>query len=614
MSDEQQAATIDGYLVNAKPDIPDIRDWPYQPALIQLRDEVKPATTLNILDQGQEGACTGFGLAAVTNFLNQGRRRRVEASARMLYEMARIYDEWEGEDYSGSSCRGAIQGFYNMGVCSEEDWAYEVDNPGYLTLERAKSARENTIGAYYRIKHRISDFHAALNEVEVIYVSANVHKGWQGANIIEGVIPFEQESIGGHAFAIVGYNSKGFWVQNSWGENWGDKGIALWTYEDWLVNIRDAWVLRLALPTPQIWHLSSGDSDGTDSTAGAGKSILRAEIAGHFVHLDDGKFHTKGPYWSTSEDVKETARCVQNNPWYEHLLFYAHGGLNSIDASAKRIRSLKNVFMENKIYPFHFMYDTGIMEELKDVIFRKRGKSVDRVSGFSDASDWLLEKLSRVPGRALWREMKRGAKSPFSSQNSAGSQVLDHFMKELADRDSFGIHLAGHSTGAILCAYLLGRLNKESNIPRISSTTLLAPAATVGLFDREYLPLLETAGSAFGIDQMKIYSLTDKLELKDTVGKIYRKSLLYMVSRAFEEEKKAEILGMQKYTGEIDPPTRLEFIYSEGPNGTEPRSQSESHGGFDNDVATMNQLLCSVLGLDSEKDIPRPFKQADLDY
>ena len=87
-----------------------------------------------------------------------------------------------------------------------------------------------------------------------------------------------------------------------------------------------------------------------------------------------------------------------------------------------------------------------------------------------------------------------------------------------------------------------------------------------------------------------------------------------MVSRAFEEDKNAEILGMQKYTGEIDAPTRLEFIYSEGPNGTEPRSQSESHGGFDNDVATMNQLLCSVLGLDSEEDIPRPFTQADLDY
>ena len=28
----------------------------------------------------------------------------------MLYEMAKKYDEWEGEDYVGSSARGAIKG------------------------------------------------------------------------------------------------------------------------------------------------------------------------------------------------------------------------------------------------------------------------------------------------------------------------------------------------------------------------------------------------------------------------------------------------------------------------------------------------------------------------
>ena len=32
--------------------------------------------------------------------------RRV--SPAMLYELARLYDEWPGEDYEGSSCRGAL--------------------------------------------------------------------------------------------------------------------------------------------------------------------------------------------------------------------------------------------------------------------------------------------------------------------------------------------------------------------------------------------------------------------------------------------------------------------------------------------------------------------------
>ncbi len=614
MPNSQQPPSIDGFLVNARPDIPDIRDWPYKPALIQLKSQIKPPTGLTILDQGQEGACTGFGLAAVVNYLNQCRKRPVDASARMLYEMAKVYDEWEGEDYSGSSLRGAIKGFYNTGVCSDDEWPYVVNNPGNLTMERAKAARENTIGAYYRIKHRVSDFHAALNEVEVIYVSADVHEGWQASEITQGVIPFKRVGIGGHAFAVVGYNEKGFWVQNSWGRGWGNKGVALWTYEDWLENIKDAWVLRLALPTPQIWHQPPSATEGTVSTAEARQPIVRTEIAGHFVHLDDGDFHTKGKYWSNSEDVKETAKLVAGNEWYEHLLFYAHGGLNTIDASAKRIRSMKNVFMDNKIYPFHFMYDTGIMEELKDVIFRKRDKSVDRVSAFSDASDWLLEKLTRVPGRALWREMKRGGKSPFSNLNNGGSQVLQHFNSALSGRDSFGIHLAGHSTGAILCAYLLGRLNKESNVPRISTVSLLAPAGTVNLFEKQYVPLLQAAESNFGIDKMTVYNLSDKLERDDNVGKVYRKSLLYLVSRAFEEEKKEEILGMQRFSKDLDPLARLEFVYSKGPNGDEPRSHSDSHGGFDNDVATMNELLCSVLGLSDVEKLTRPFTSKELDY
>jgi len=37
--------------------------------------------------------------------------------------------------------------------------------------------------------------------------------------------------IGGHAIAIVGYDSEHFIVRNSWGEGWGDKGFAYASYD-----------------------------------------------------------------------------------------------------------------------------------------------------------------------------------------------------------------------------------------------------------------------------------------------------------------------------------------------------------------------------------------------
>jgi hypothetical protein len=74
-------------------------------------DEALPAYRQDgmILDQGTEGACTGFGLAAVVNYLlwtaARSRRDRMPAkvSTRMLFHLARFYDEWPGEDYQGSS-------------------------------------------------------------------------------------------------------------------------------------------------------------------------------------------------------------------------------------------------------------------------------------------------------------------------------------------------------------------------------------------------------------------------------------------------------------------------------------------------------------------------------
>jgi hypothetical protein len=611
--------TPDGYTLNVVKDLPDIRDRMYKPALIRVKDEIKPPEVW-ALDQGGEGACTGFGLAAVINLLNRRRDRITRVSPRMLYEMAKKYDQWPGEAYEGSSCRGAIRGWYNMGVCEDELWPYE-DNlqDKYLTRVRAKNAQKNPLGAYYRLRHDIVDFHCALNEVGALFVSAIVHAGWAKKSIPviddqNPVIPLDQEEWGGHAFAIIGYNKKGFWIQNSWGKDWGKGGVALWTYEDWQKNIKDAWAVRLAVAVPQIRRMSTPDPSSLaarDEMAATG--VFRSEIAGHFVHLDDGKYDDHGNYWSNGADIRETASLVSQSDKYDHLLLYAHGGLNSPGDSAKRIRAMKEVFKANRIYSFHFMYDTGLMEELKDVILRKKSMTLDRVGGWTDFSDKLVEKATRHLGRALWGEMKRDARVPFDD-NFDGADTVKALVKAvLMANDRLQLHLVGHSNGSVLVGSLLTRLAKEIPGLDIKTLSLLAPACTNDLFFSQYSDPIK-GSTDLSIGKATVYNLNDQVEQDDNVAKIYRKSLLYLVSNAFETHREAPLLGLKKFNDQIPVSqydNHLEFVYSDGRTDGSTRTASTSHGGFDNDPYTMNDILKMV----TDQATPaRPFTRYDLEY
>ena len=620
-SPQQRATGPGGRKHMALPDVPDVRDLPYQPMLRPLPPARHPPRDLVILDQGKEGACTGYALAAVINLLAsrnylsghdapQDPAERRLVSPQMLYTMARRYDEWPGDKYEGSSLRGALRGFFNNGACSADLWRKPGDRE--FSLQTAKDARNTTLGAYYRLRPVLSDYHAAINETGVIYASAAVHAGWDDPS--GGRIPHQAgEAL--HAFAIVGYDSQGFYIQNSWGENWGENGLAHWSYRDWAANIQDAWVLQLAIPAPDAFGLVAQQGavkGGSTLPTVRNQRPSRTDIAGHFVHVENGSYSGDQPYWSSKDDVAATANLLAASDKYEHLLFYAHGGLNTTDAAATRIAAMAPVFMANGIYPYGIIYDTGLAETLGDVILGRGQDITARTGGLLDLSDDLIERAVGRVGKSLWREMKRDATLPFEPRRD-GEGAIKTFVSALQERRQRGrpeiaLHLVGHSTGAIVVGRLLAALDRT--VPAgmsVSTCSLMAPACTVDFYNQAFRPRLQpNADKPVKLSRATVYNLTDPAEQDDSVATIYRKSLLYLVSNAFEEEKRAPILGMQRYSREIEDPN-LEIFYA-GRN--EKRCQSTTHGGFDNDPATMNDILVQVLG----RAPSRPFSQRDLDY
>jgi len=211
--------------------------------------------------------------------------------------------------------------------------------------------------------------------------------------------------------------------------------------------------------------------------------------------------------------------------------------------------------------------------------------------------------------------MKSGARLPFEVGN-AGTETLQAFISAFdAAGASKKIHLVGHSTGMILHSHLLLRLSKM--VPRfpISTVSLLAPAGTVDLFTDLMQPFLKAPHPEFRIQEMTIYNLDDELEQNDEVAKAYNKSLLYLVSRAFEEEVPERILGMQKYSEVVARRKlpRLTIHYSKGKVPGARVTASETHVGFDNDVLTMNHLLGRVMR-SAGRNVIRPFTPSTLKY
>ena len=89
---------LKGRKLDALQDIPDIRDRIYEPTLAPLPSAIRAPRGLKIYDQGKDGACTGFALAATVNLLLKTNPGTAEAdrvrcvSPEMLYVMARQHD------------------------------------------------------------------------------------------------------------------------------------------------------------------------------------------------------------------------------------------------------------------------------------------------------------------------------------------------------------------------------------------------------------------------------------------------------------------------------------------------------------------------------------------
>jgi len=437
---------------------------------------------------------------------------------------------------------------------------------------------------------------AAIQEVGAIYVSARVHDGWNLREIKADKvshdtlprIPWQSDfkPVGGHAFAMVGFNRRGFIVQNSWGPGWGLYGFAVLAYDDWVANGSDAWVCVLGAPTETssrtFFVSSSADREkqlyeAYPATFGLFRRQKRQhqyqdpavipwneELAyQHSVVMgNDGKVINRlvmndGPV-DTVEDIvlqRPSDWFLQCDEGRRHMVIYAHGGLNSEGDSVSRIRTLAPYFKANGVYPVFLTWKTGLLESIVSIMDDAVRRLFPRYEGIKDVLEKAKEKGVDILDRTLevasenlgvkpiWSQMKQNAAASAKKMgNDRGTFLTVRAIALLKKRfPDLEIHIVGHSAGSIILGYLLNDCTR--NGIQIGTCTLYAAACSVDFANRHYIRAVER--KILRKKDLHMHLLSDQRERDDTVGP-YQKSLLYLVSRALEDWHKTPLLGMAR--------------------------------------------------------------------
>lgn len=292
----------------------------------------------------------------------------------------------------------------------------------------------------------------------------------------------------------------------------------------------------------------------------------------------------------------------------------------------QRLADYRPTLLNHEVYPISFIWHTDFWTTasniLQDALNRRRPEGfLDATKDFMlDRFDDALEPLARqLSGKSQWGEMKENGRMATESRGGGAHLALEHIAK-LAQDGKVEIHVAGHSAGSIFHAPIVRLLTapkgkiKSGYLKghrgcglKIESCTLWAPACTIGLFKDAYLPAIRDGS----VKRFALFTLTDQAENDDHCARIYHKSLLYLVSNAFEAAPRIPlfrdgepILGMEKFIRKdqeiLNLFKRANANWILGPNTAAEHSQegctARHHGDFDDDKPTVMATLARILG------------------
>lgn len=165
--------------------------------------------TADVLDQGNTPHCVEY--SGRQYLMSSPVRNKWKEPNGDLYRQCQLVDEWEGEDYDGTSVNALFKVLKSKGYVTEYRWAYDNDSVASYLL---------TTGP--------------------MVVGTDWYTGMMDTNR-DGFVNTSGYQEGGHAYLLTGTNTRkrcpdgslgAHRITNSWGVRWGENGRAWISYAD----------------------------------------------------------------------------------------------------------------------------------------------------------------------------------------------------------------------------------------------------------------------------------------------------------------------------------------------------------------------------------------------
>ena len=217
-------------------------------ALASLPPSIKLLPSPAILDQGKAGTCVLNASAVAYMDLMIAQGLFVGVPSRLF--MRWITAEFEGDpmEDNGVCIRDTVKMFIQYGVCSEHEWPYDLSQIFVKPPDHCYyNAKKEKIIEYRRIvgEHNLK---ACLAEKYPVIIGIPLDEYFEGEEVAATgkMRAFDEKSfVGNHGVLLRGYDDTNddekWFVQNSWGEDWGQKGFFTLP-QGYPMN--DCWTLR----------------------------------------------------------------------------------------------------------------------------------------------------------------------------------------------------------------------------------------------------------------------------------------------------------------------------------------------------------------------------------